>query len=308
MAIVILNEKVPTRTPALSGAVYVYNRRGQTIAAKWPRKRGPAKTLVHKEQTAWFTQCRKIMKWAIAQQQIQTREASHRTPFLPGDLLMAAAAGRLAAVYYANGDYYRGYRAMTDVSKSLDVISNVPGSMLIRGEDNWIAQPFDGAGGSSFVWARDPGVTGTTSSSGYAFKGSVFVPFVSGIVTALAAQFTGVAGGTYKMVLGTIDGSGQILTITSSDELVIADSYRRVHVFNITAELTQGKTCFLMVGRLDAGNAYAMPIYFNGGSYWSFPAGANAGCRIANANPQVGDTLASFTLSDIPPVGMQIAF
>lgn len=137
MSINDIFHKIRPRQPSYRGLIQVYVRDGQIITAKWPKKRGKSKNPKVLEAQEWFRQAQWVSKYWPAQMQAQCAEAVKGTPLMPRDLMTMIMAGR--AWYWVSEQGWKVFSmaAVKDVSDSLDVISQVPGSMLWRGPSLW---------------------------------------------------------------------------------------------------------------------------------------------------------------------------
>lgn len=307
MARVRLTTKAGARAQTLAGAVVIRSYRGQIIAQKWPRKRGKPKPGPVLENSRWFTAARKYAKYRPAKEQNAAREAAAGTPLLPHDLIMSAMAGRLLSISGRGEPYYRSFRAMTDVSDSLDIITNIPGQTLVRGDDQWIGVDGSG-GGANWVLSHNPSqfYSGTSGSS-YAFKGAYLTPQVQMAVTDLmfSAQFT--SGGTYRIAFGKADGSDVITEVTLSDPVTAGLTGRYMMVFPFAFSMEANQQYFIMLGRTDAGNTFSLSVSFRDGPSWMAPITNQGGIRLAKVTPAVGDTI-NQPVSDTVPMALNAFF
>lgn len=130
--------KVRPRKPSFRGQAYAYVSGGEVRVAAWPakRKRGHRSQLT--EEQEWFRQAQWASKYWPAQMQAQCAEAVKGTPLMPRDIMTMIMAGR--AFCWVSEDGWKVYSvaARNDVSESLDVISQYPGSMLFRNSELWV--------------------------------------------------------------------------------------------------------------------------------------------------------------------------
>ena len=130
------------RFPSLRGRVEFHARKGKIVAQKWRRKRGRAQTPGQRDRQEWFRQANVLAKYADGRQQALSRCAMEHLPVRPFDALLAAMAGRLWAVEADDGRTLYSMAARGDVSKNLDVLTQEPGRILIRGPGFWEAFPW----------------------------------------------------------------------------------------------------------------------------------------------------------------------
>lgn len=144
------------RMPSMRGRVVYRVVDGHIRVQAWPRKAGPPKTAEHQFRVDKFRNVAKVIKYIDPEIQRQFREAVAGTPLLPGDLLTAMIYNRLTGVLLPDGTRLYPMPARQDVSASLDAISQLPGYMLIRGEEFWEGIP-PGEDGEVLQWQADTG-------------------------------------------------------------------------------------------------------------------------------------------------------
>lgn len=129
--------KTGPRRPSFRGRVMYDVSRGVLRARSWPKKRGKAKSQHTIEQNEWFRQAQWATKFWPPALVDQITQAVKGTPLLPRDIMTMQMGNRMFMISTADGRKIYPVIAMTEVSESLDVISQVPGSMLIRGPQFW---------------------------------------------------------------------------------------------------------------------------------------------------------------------------
>lgn len=139
MAIIQNDGKRERRRPSLKGGVMLDVVNGQERARSWPKKRGKPKSQKTADQNEWFRQAQWATKFMPAEMYWQIADAVKGTPLLPRDILTMMMAGRLLAFTMPNGRTMWSVQVANDVSQALDVIADLPGSMLVRGADRWMA-------------------------------------------------------------------------------------------------------------------------------------------------------------------------
>lgn len=139
MAIIQNDGKRERRRPSLKGGVMLDVVNGSERARSWPKKRGKPKSQKTADQNEWFRQAQWATKFMPAEMYWQIAEAVKGTPLLPRDILTMMMAGRLLAFTLPNGRTIWSEAVANDVTTALDVISDVPGAMLVRGQDHWQA-------------------------------------------------------------------------------------------------------------------------------------------------------------------------
>lgn len=113
--------------------------RGKERARSWPKKRGKKLHPKVADQNEWFRQAQWATKYMPAKMYWQVAAAVQGSPLLPRDILTMMLAGRLAAFHLPDGRILWSKEVANDVSTALDVISDQPGAMLVRGEAGWQA-------------------------------------------------------------------------------------------------------------------------------------------------------------------------
>ena len=152
------------------------------------------------------------------------------------------------------------------------------------------------------------------SSSGYAWKGNHVFPSQDIIIFGLAFYGSVVEGATYQGAIVTLD-SGKIATITKTAAVTLPPSLQKTDgnviwlYFSEPQLLQSGGDYYLVVGRTDGSDTYALPVSFDANTtYQRLPIPAaqdNSYIRIAKANPAVGDAV---NASCCNQVGMGVIF
>jgi len=166
--------KTLNRQPSLKGSLVFYISNGQFYASPWPKKRGKPKSAVTRAQNEWFRQAQWATKYWPAQSQLDCAKAVAGTALLPRDLMTMIMAGRCYMLTFKDGRKMYSKQMVSDVSQSLDVIAQEPGSMMFRGPQYW--QPvLPGAPGNVPV-VQDDGVTIAFSASAGGAAGGSGIP------------------------------------------------------------------------------------------------------------------------------------
>lgn len=127
--------------PSLKGQHYQYERNGRWVTAKWPKKRGPARSQKQKNAEIAFAEACFAMKRTASEIQMFHRENAKGTPMLPRDSLMAALYGNGPAIHFYNGKVIKPMANKYLASTVLDAIGWQPGMLLYRGPDTWEVVP-----------------------------------------------------------------------------------------------------------------------------------------------------------------------
>lgn len=133
--------KVRPRKPSLKHGVMVDVTRGAQRVRAWPSKRGPAKTLEEAERREKWRKIQILTKYWPGFLQAQYAQAVKGTALLPRDLMTMVMYGRFCGIKWPDGRSIYPMTARQDISESLDILAQVPGSMLFRGADWWEAVP-----------------------------------------------------------------------------------------------------------------------------------------------------------------------
>ena len=140
MAVLHNDGKRTQRRPSLKGGVMLDVANGGERARAWPKKRGknlPEKTM---KQMEFFRQVMFASKLASPDQMIGWEQATKGTPLLTRDMFLMMWSNRLCSITLPDGHTMYPQVAISDVSQSLDVISDAPGTLLRRGAEQW--EPF----------------------------------------------------------------------------------------------------------------------------------------------------------------------
>lgn len=298
-----------TRLPALRGRLVLRtNGRGQLIAQAWPKKRKRPLHPTTQAQNERFRQEIAVSKRVPSEFMIAARSLTHRTALMPRDVLIKAAYGQLVTLHLEDGRIYTSMTNYLKVSTNLDLITNLPGKTLIRGQDFWEGIDFPTAGANwQYSYQTDWRST-TFSGSSYAFKGYVLEPLQTTSVNALLAVFNAILNATYKMVICELDGSDEIVAVVSSDELTALQTETQPFAFPVSTVMTANTRYAIMIGRTDDADDYAMPVYFGGAANFQWPCRQIKTARLASADPAIGQTINSPSSTDCPPLGMALNY
>ena len=135
------------RRPSFRGNLLQDTTRGVERSRAWPGPRGVLQTPNQKAQNDWFRQVNWAFKFMAPALQDAFTRATQRTALYPRDLLSIIAANGLVRRVSEDGKVQVPMPYMQAVSESLDTISQVPGTTLVRGPNFWTAQPANAPGG-----------------------------------------------------------------------------------------------------------------------------------------------------------------
>lgn len=104
---------------------------------KWPRPRGLPRNEKEAYWQEWFREANLCAKYSPPEDQIAAREATKDTPWNIRDLQLKAMRGRMWSFVTPEGRKIFSMAQYEDASEGLDIISQYPGSMLVRGDVYW---------------------------------------------------------------------------------------------------------------------------------------------------------------------------
>ena len=149
-----------------------------------------------------------------------------------------------------------------------------------------------------FSW-NDPDDGSSTSSSAFPWKGAGLNPQIEVLLHGMVFCGSTTQGGDYQGAVITVDGSNDILTIdkTSTYTVLTGDAQLTnatiLHMFASPITLLAGTDYWLMVGRTDQSDTFALPVQYPSGDH-NYPFSAMppiSSKRVAKANPAIGDPL-----------------
>lgn len=269
---------------ALRGKLQITVKRGQLIAAGWPRKRGKPKSAKTREQNEWFRQANLLAKYADGDAQWMAIEITKNGPLYPRDIMMSAMKGRLFEVLIIDGQEFTAVAVRDDVSHDLDLLAGTAlGTLMFRGPELWQSlvpgtlgqvitsngptalptyQPPGGAAAASYF---QTGSLGSTSGSANATKGVPFKAALAFTIFGIAARVDAVSGETYvgrvlernatRKILA-ISGSSSPITITVTGEQFIWAA------FAVPVAIVAGSIYCLAFSRTDGGDTDVNPMFF----------------------------------------------
>lgn len=104
---------------------------------KWPKPRGRPRNEKEAYWQEWFREANLCAKYSPPEDQIAAREATKDTPWNIRDLQIKAMRGRMWSFVTPEGRKIYSMAQYEDASEGLDIISQYPGSMLVRGNEYW---------------------------------------------------------------------------------------------------------------------------------------------------------------------------
>jgi len=299
----------PSQPPSLRGYAYVREWRGIQVVCKWPRKRGKNISQKQRERVEWFQEARELEKYIPAAQQSVAIEATKGTALYPGDLLMMAMSGRVFAIQKEDGTTVYSVAMVSDVSKNLDIIGQMPGDILARGPINWTRvaggtvgqvltsqgpdvppawEPSAGGGGSANY---SPMQHGSTAGASTATQGYSFFPLENMEISGAVCTYDELSGADYVASVVEIvsNALGSVLAQSSAFTGTQNGLVRRSFSFASAAALSAGTEYALIFTRTDGADTYSLPMRFDSANEPQFPADLNYGnVRAATNDPSSG--------------------
>ncbi len=160
-------------------------------------------------------------------------------------------------------------------------------------------------GETMWEWSQwDDAYAGAISGSANAWKGTIFTSAYADIARGVRAVLTTVAAGQYRAAIGTINASNVIQSVTLSNTITAASPGQQVLEWDLTATLNPVSRNFLIVGRIDAGATYALPIAFSLPPKWLTTIVSTAPALLPQVTPTVGQTITLGASSSCPPLAM----
>lgn len=126
-----------TKGSALKGNLQIDAVRGVTRVRAWPRKRGPNVAPGTKAYNDWFRDCLNLIKRMEPGFLTFCYEKTKGTNIYPRDLAMQLLSGRGIMLLKPDGTKLFPEAYMEDVSLALDSLGQIPGTILVRGEQFW---------------------------------------------------------------------------------------------------------------------------------------------------------------------------
>lgn len=188
--------KVKPRKPSFRGRAMYDVSRGVLRVRGWPKKRGTPKSQTTRDQMEWFRQAQWATKFWPPEIVTEITQAVRGTPLLPRDIMTMQMSGRMFMISTSDGRKIYPVVAMTEVSESLDVISQVPGAMLIRGESLWFGL-LPGPSGYVLTSAGEGLPPQWTETGGGSGDGYDYSFGLTERLQPLTSQFTWENSGTY---------------------------------------------------------------------------------------------------------------
>jgi hypothetical protein len=220
-------------------------------------------------------------------------QATRNTTLLPRDLMIAAMYGRAFAVVMPDGRITWAMSAVSDVSKSLDVLGSTVGSILVRGVDWWEAVPPSAQLPQWFWNATYNSRPAPPAPSAYAWKGIIVVDRETLDIKGVAAAPQWVNNATYKVAICLLNASNVIQNVWLSAAYTATDNTHRPHYWPLAVTLNVSSKYFICVGRTDSTTTYPLPLSQIANAEFQLPLNTTLWGRLATVTPTVGATVES---------------
>jgi hypothetical protein len=191
------------------GSYIMYIQRGVRVAAKWPRKRPEKPTPAQKEQRDEFKRMVAAVKEQEAPEIDNARDIARNSKYTWRDVSVLFMVGRMVQLPNYE-DFVPQY--------SLDALGNLPGMIVIRTEEQWIALA---RGDIDKVLTIDPvtllpawltpAINAITELTGDVIAG----PGIGDVAAELST--TGVTPGTYTLATIDVDAKGRIIDASAGE-------------------------------------------------------------------------------------------
>lgn len=135
--------KAGGRAPSYNGKLMIDVVRGQVRVRAWPKPRGKNRPEIQQWWSEWLRQAMALMKFAPPGEIELWRQAVKGTPVKLSDIYLASMRGTLWAIQTSDGYTLWPEQGIEKVASSLDLITQLPGGMLVRDDATWagIAPP-----------------------------------------------------------------------------------------------------------------------------------------------------------------------
>lgn len=137
---------------------------GQERVRAWPQPRGKVKNQKTKDQMEWFWQAQFAAKVMDPRIMIWANETTAGTPLLPRDITTMMMAGRMIALVEPNGKVTHSVAFRTQVSESLDAITQEEGYIMIRQPEGWRGIPLSAVQAVGVLTGKSGNVSGSPYS------------------------------------------------------------------------------------------------------------------------------------------------
>lgn len=308
---------IPRKPPSMKGLIVVSTWRGRPYIASWPRKRSRPLHPVVKALSDRFAKRGLMIRYATPQEQLAAIEGAKGTPFYPRDVLTMFNAGTLGYIKAPNGARLYSMATRVAVSESLDVLSQIDGTILARQNGLWV--PVEPSAPDQLLISNATGeppsyVSPGSRSGGHGYsafvptaerstneaaKGFFFIPMTPMTIDAMLPRYTQVSGKSYKCELWSWDRTKLLEKLDESPVMVATFSgvARRPFTMQTRPALTAGYDYVtLFVRTSDTGTTSNHLFYQNTTGSLGLPIYDYMGfVAFASVAPAVNDTPAEKT-------------
>lgn len=177
--------------PSYRNNFLVRECRGVVVASAWPRSRPSPRHPLSEWWSEWFRQATLLWRAMPGEFANEIRTASRGQPQMARDIALASMRGTLWS--YTNDEGFLRYpmQAYSKISESLNVITRVPGALLVRGPELWTFVEPGISDGLVLTWndtAQLPQWATPTGAGAYAPPLVADFPTIVGSPAATTAQ------------------------------------------------------------------------------------------------------------------------
>src|SRR6218665_2027095 len=127
----------PTRGVSMRGVGTLKMVGGRAIATPWPKSRGAPRTIKEANAQTRFQDVNRATLYMDSYQQDFAASVARACNLLPRDLLVDAAYGRLVCFRFPDKIKVFSVASRNEISQILDAIAQLPGALVLRGENWW---------------------------------------------------------------------------------------------------------------------------------------------------------------------------
>ncbi len=135
------NDYQSRRGLRIKGVQYTRIFNGKTVYSKWPQPRGPARSPEQANSQELFGLATVVTQYMDPHLTAFAVTVAKGTQLMPRDVLLLALYNRLFTLVRKDGTKIHSMASMQDVSSILDVIAQLQGYILVRGETWWEGLP-----------------------------------------------------------------------------------------------------------------------------------------------------------------------
>jgi len=296
------------RGTKINGAyLTVRQKDGSLVVRAWPRKRGHYQSQRQRDWGEWFGA---VSRWATSPDpgsQLYALQVVVGTIFMPRDVLIKIAAGKLWDVQLADGTNLWNIWLMADqIQVMLDTITETPGSLLYRSPQGWVAveptksgdiltltdnaatprwaPPSGGKGGATVA----PAPSGTTNNTVAQTKGLAFTPLLDLALYGVWARATYRAGDKVQGWVVALNDLTVSEILGMSDEIDITSTTNTPIYFELpfVANIPKGQKFAFGVTRISGSVAW-LDLFVNTGTAAPFSPAEELNMRLLTLNAPI---------------------